>query len=175
MLPVPEYEGIYWVSNDGYVFNGRKALKPSQINSGYLSVGLSRQGRSKSFLLHRLVALAFLPNPDNKAEVNHKNGIKSDCSLGNLEWVTSSENKRHSLDTGLKQYNLPTLGIKKGKGSKYHNVIWDKSREKWIGVVRQGKKNYFQKRFDTEEEAALHVNWIIDELGLTDRPKNIVI
>ena len=58
--------------------------------------------------------------------------------------------------------------------SKYHNVTYDKNRNKWIGQVRHNNKNWHMKRFDTEVEAALHVNWILDTLNLTDRPKNII-
>ena len=176
MLPIPNYEGIYWASSDGYVTNGRIRLKTYVINSGYHCLKLhGATGERKSFLLHRLVAETFLPNPENKPEVNHIDGDKGNCSVSNLEWMTSSENKLHALSTGLKVYNLPTLGIKKGKGSKYRNVSWDKAKQCWVASVRHNKKNYFQKQFKTEEEAALHVNWILDELGLTDRPKNIVI
>lgn len=74
----------------------------------------------------------------------------------------------------MNPYNLPTLGIKKGKGSIYRGVSYDKSRDKWIACVRHNKTNYHQKRFNTELEAAMHYNWIIDEMGFTDRPKNII-
>ena len=174
-VPIKGYEGLYWVSSDGYVTNGRKILKTYEINSGYLCLKLFNDAGRKSFLLHRLVAEAFIPNPENKPEVNHDNGNKHICASWNLEWATSSENKIHALRTGLKVYNEPTLGIKKGNSSSYHNVTWDKNREKWVAGVRHEKKTHMQKRFDCEKEAALHVNWIIDQLQLKDRPKNVVI
>lgn len=172
--PIPGYEGLYQVSSFGYVSNHRKILKTYQINSGYECLKLQKNGNVKSVLLHRVVAEAFVPNPDNKLEVNHIDGNKANCSASNLEWTTRSENLIHARDAGLKPYNDPTKGLKIGKGSKYHNVTWDKSREKWIGSVRHEKKTWHQKRFDSEEEAALHVNWILDQLGLVDRPKNTV-
>ena len=173
--PIPGYEGRYWASTDGYVTNGRKILKTYTINSGYLCLKLVNDAERKSFLLHRLIAETFIPNPHAKPEVNHDNGNKLDCSKGNLEWVTSSENKIHALKTGLKIYNVPTLGISKGKTSKYHNVSWDKSRKRWVASIRHEKHTHHQKRFYTEEEAALHVNWIIDKMGLTDRPRNVIV
>lgn len=173
--PIPGFEGIYWVSHEGYVTNGRKKLKPYKINSGYLCLKLTGSTGVSSHLVHRLVAQVFLPNPLGKREVNHLDGIKENCAVGNLEWVTSSENKQHARATGLSVYNVPTLGINKGTTSKYHNVTWDKSRNKWVGSVRHNKKTWHQKRFNTEDEAALHVNWILDTLGLSDRPKNVVI
>lgn len=174
LADVPGYEGIYKVSTKGYITNGRKRMKTYKINSGYEALKLVSVHGRESVLLHRVVAGTFLPNPDNKPEVNHKNGDKSDCSLGNLEWATSSENKRHARHTGLSAYNTPTLGTNKGKTSRYHNVTWDRLREKWIGCVRHNKRTYHQKRFASEEDAALHVNWILDELGLNDRPRNII-
>lgn len=173
--PILGYEGIYWVSSDGYVTNGRIKLKTYTINSGYECLKLQKDGNVKSVLLHRLVAEAFIPNPEGKPEVNHDNGDKGNCTMSNLEWMTSSENKIHALKTGLKVYNVPTLGVNKGTTSTYHNVTWDKSRKRWLGSVRHEKKTHHQKRFATEQEAALHVNWILDTLGLHDRPRNVVL
>jgi len=59
------------------------------MNRGYLLITIGTRGKNeKTFLLHRLVAKTFLPNPNNLPEVNHKNTIKTDCSLSNLEWCT---------------------------------------------------------------------------------------
>ena len=173
-IPVKGYENLYEVSNLGRVSNYRKVLKTYTLNSGYLAMKLVKDGGRKSVLLHRLVAEHFIPNPENKLEVNHINGDKTDNRVENLEWVTSSENKKHALNTGLKEYNIPTKGQKLGNSSQYHNVTWDKARSKWKAHIRHENKNWFPKRFDTELEAARHVNWILDELGLTDRPRNPV-
>ena len=172
---IAEYNGRYLISDNGEVSNRSIILKTFITNSGYKALKLVLNGKPKHVLVHRLVANAFLENTGNKREVNHIDGNKLNNNVCNLEWVTSSENKRHAIASGLKEYNLPTLGIKKGKGSKYYNVSYDRSRNKWIGCVRHQKINYFPRRFKTEEEAALHVNWILEELNLTDRPKNIII
>lgn len=174
IVPVTGYEQLYQVSNMGYITNGRRVMKTYLNNNGYVCLKLVKEGRRQSVLLHRVVAEHFHPNPENKPEVNHDNGNKLNCAAVNLEWMTSAENKAHARNTGLWEHNRPSTGIKLGKSSSYHNVIWDKSREKWIGVVRHNSKNWHPKRFYTEVEAAKHVNWILDELGLIDRTRNIV-
>lgn len=78
-----------------------KILKPRPDRNGYLSTMIYIDGNPKFCLVHRLVAQAFIPNPDNLPEVNHRNGIKTDNRLENLEWVTHAENLRHARDTGL--------------------------------------------------------------------------
>lgn len=169
-----DFNGHYLIGNNGTILNRTKTLKTYINNSGYECIKLTALKSNKHRLIHRLVAETFIPNPDNKPEVNHKDGNKLNNTVENLEWVTSSENKRHSLVTGIRKYNNPTLGKKLSKNSKYHNVTYDKQRNKWVASVRHNGRNYFQKRFNTEEEAALHVNWILDELKLSDRPKNII-
>lgn len=164
----------YWISRNGVVHNGKKEMSPYLINSGYMCIDLVNELGKTKFLVHRLVAEVFVSNIDNKPIVNHKDGNKLNNCVDNLEWCTNSENILHAREIGLNPYNLPTLGIKKGKGSKYFNVIYDKARDKWVGVVRHDKKNHMPKRFNTEIEAAKHVNLILDTLQLHDRPRNII-
>lgn len=173
--PVINFEKLYEVSNLGRVRNARgRVLKVHPQNCGYLQITFTLNKVCTKFLVHRLVAIHFLENVDNKKYVNHIDGDKLNNCVTNLEWVTNSENILHARSTGLNPYNLPTLGIKKGKGSIYRGVSYDKSRDNWIACVRHNKTNYHQKRFNTELEAAMHYNWIIDEMGFTDRPKNII-
>lgn len=68
----------------------------------YAMVVLCRDGKATTYGVHRLVAQSFLPNPENKPQINHKNGVKTDNRVENLEWCTAKENSRHSIDTGLK-------------------------------------------------------------------------
>lgn len=95
----PNYE----VSNLGNVRNRLtgKVLRPFKNGKGYLRVDLCKNGKEKTFLVHRLVATAFIPNPDNKPQVNHIDGCKSNNYISNLEWCNSSENVSHSYRTGL--------------------------------------------------------------------------
>lgn len=89
------------------VFLKTRLLTPHKTVHGYLSIRLGKYSIFTS--LHRLVATAFIPNPENRLEVNHKNGIKTDNRVENLEWVTRIENQRHAIDNKLIVY---------GKGEK---------------------------------------------------------
>lgn len=96
-IAIPEYNGLYEVSNMGRVRSHNGVLKPRAQNSGYLLLHLSSGGVRKAYTIHRLVALTFIPNPENKPQVNHRNGNKRDNRVCNLEWCTNSENQVHRL------------------------------------------------------------------------------
>lgn len=100
------FEGFYSITSHGRVWSHRrkKWLKPCIAGKGYLFVTLSVHGDDIDKKVHRLVAEAFIPNPESKPQVNHKNGIKSDCHVSNLEWVTARENLQHACDHGLNKH-----------------------------------------------------------------------
>lgn len=111
------YEGLYLISNLGRVYSkdryvqtrwGGVTIRPGRMlcihtfkDTGYQYVSLTSGKHSNNALLHRLVALAFIPNPDNKPTVNHKDGNKKNNKVDNLEWCTRKENTHHAIEHGL--------------------------------------------------------------------------
>lgn len=97
--PIPNYEGLYEVSNLGRIrslYNYRKYNVLTQnIKRGYYQIGLRKNGIRKWYQVHRLVAQAFIPNPDNLPQVNHKNENKLDNEISNLEWCSVSYNNMY--------------------------------------------------------------------------------
>jgi len=93
----------YCVDKSGKVYSlkSNRFLKPQQQRTGYYTVSLRNDTEVKTVSLHRVVALAFIENPEGKPQVNHINGDKSDNSVCNLEWMTPKENVQHAYDTGL--------------------------------------------------------------------------
>ena len=89
----------YFVSSMGNVMNIKtgRILKPVDNGKGYIFVSLCSHGNSLTHLVHRLVAEAFIPNPKNKPEVNHRDEVKTNNLLGNLEWLTRTENNNYGM------------------------------------------------------------------------------
>lgn len=116
-IPIIGYEGLYEVSNFGRVISlpkkwfrtgmvaprekGETLYKIQKEKVGYFTVRLRREDKYKVHKIHRLIAIHFIANPEHKPCVNHKNGIKTDNRIENLEWCTYLENTTHALNTGL--------------------------------------------------------------------------
>lgn len=95
----------YFVNNKGqvksFVKNKNGFILKGYNNSGYRCVRIFKNGKKGGVMIHRLVGFAFIPNPENKPFINHKNGIKHDNRVENLEWVTQSENVIHAYKNNL--------------------------------------------------------------------------
>ena len=101
---IEDFEGKYQVSNFGRVRNSRnQIMKQAKHYKGYLIIQLYKHGKPKTKAIHRLVANAFINNPKNKPQINHKDGNKQNNNVSNLEWCTQSENNLHAYKTGLKK------------------------------------------------------------------------
>lgn len=124
----------YRVTSGGDIYNiktGRK-LKPWIDKQGYYTIRLAG---SKNLYVHRIVAQLFIPNPENKKEVNHKDGIKTNNSISNLEWLTRNQNIQHAYDIGIMH---GPLGHKNKIGTLHHNV---KLTEAQVLEIRKIGKN----------------------------------
>lgn len=152
------YEKLYQVSNLGsvkslskFVKNNKsyssigyitkeKILKQFRNRKGYLVVSLCRDGKQKTFRVHRLVAEAFIPNPENKPQVNHINTNKENNHVSNLEWVTNGENQIHAYCNGLNKITQKRKEIIKEKNSKK--------------VVQYDLQGNFIRKWESQSEAA---------------------
>lgn len=140
-IPNMEY---YSVSRDGDVRSNRrgKLLTPRVSRGGYVTVHLSFDGEDLNALVHRLVAMAYLPNPENKPTVNHKDGNKRNNRADNLEWATYPENTQHAFDTGL--------------------IVAQRGEERWSAILDEAGVHDICKRLESGES----VKSVSDCLGV---------
>lgn len=157
---VKDYKGIYEVSSYGKVRNivDKHILKPGLTSKGYYNVILCKNKLHKGISIHRLVALAFIPNPKNKKQVNHINGIKTDNRVENLEWTTCSENIIHSYKIGKQRMGWDKELINRNAKKHYKKVkaieinrvfesITNASKE--LEICSSSISNCLHKRIDT--------------------------
>ena len=117
MKDIKGYEGLYAVTSCGkvYSYKRKKFLKPKDNGTGYLYVGLIKDGKVKNHLIHRLVAEAYLPNPNNLPQVDHIDNDKTHNYLNNLQWITNRDNSRKSNNKPILQYSLDGEFIREWK------------------------------------------------------------
>lgn len=133
MKDIPGYEGVYAVTDDGKVWSharvnvngrrcGNKWMSTYTDKDGYLFYKLTSQSRTKRFYAHRVVALTYIENINNKSQVNHIDGNKQNNHVSNLEWVTAKENTAHAIKV---------LNIDWAKNIVNFNKTLNKQRETW--------------------------------------------
>ena len=176
--PVVGYEDLYEVSNTGQVrsldkydslgvFWIGKLLSKLKVR-GYFMVKLRKDGIQKMCSVHRLVAQAFIPNPLGLPQINHKDEVKTNNRVENLEWCTAKYNNNYGtknkrmIDTKIKKgyVNEENLGL----GKKEYKKRWNKSNKSHI-------RNYHKKWL--EEHPGYHKKWLEEHPGYMDRYKKI--
>ena len=148
--PIKGYEGLYEISNYGDIrsytkrSNG-KLLKPQISRKGYLTVMLYKDSVVKCLKIHRLVAQAFLPNPDNLPQINHKDENKRNNDVNNLEWCTNeynhnygSRNKRSGVNAGISNTNNPLTS----KSIKQYTMNGEFVKE-WESMAEAQRNGFF--------------------------------
>lgn len=154
------YEGFYKVSNLGNIISCRRNYKEGVKyitpfnNGGYDRVTFVTNWKHKNLLVHRIVAEAFIPNPENKPDVNHIDGNKHNNCVNNLEWATRKENVNHAISSGLRPPTCPhNKDYKRGNGPRAK------------AVFQYDLNNHFIAKWDCAEDAADHVNGQKESIG----------
>ena len=145
------YEGLYQVSNMGRVVSFQSKhphiLRPKTDKDGYKEVNLYSKGKAKMHKVHRLVATAFLDNPNGHPQINHINEIKDDNRFENLEWVSAKENVNHgtSIERGIRtKVKHPFICIETGK------VYWSQTEfAREIGGTQQAVYHVLKGNYKT--------------------------
>jgi hypothetical protein len=159
MKPIPEYEGYYSAEEDGRIFSHKtnEYLTPN-YNRRYLKYTLCKDGVRKDKDVHRLIALTFIPNPDNKPFIDHIDKDKHNNKVTNLRWVTPEENSANLPIYRTNTTGEQNIGVKKSKrGDKVYTYYC-------VEFVRGGKIVYGKQGFKTLEEAVEYRNEYLKSL-----------
>lgn len=147
-------DGMYLISNKGRVMNPKtgRIIKTQPDKKGYLRLRVTVNRVKLAFKVHREVAKAFIPNAENKPQVNHINGIKSDNRAENLEWVSNEDNARHAIENEL--WGNVFLAGQKANAKRKKPII--------ATCLATGEEKYFECMSDAEREIGTkHINRVI--------------
>ena len=168
--PIQGYEGLYSITSFGRVWSHRRYkgkrwygghfLRLMEKRGGYLGLSLHKNNKLENFRTYNLVAQAFIPNPNNLPQVNHKDGNKQNNCVDNLEWCTAQENANHALINGLKYK----------KQSKYYGITFHKNlkqkKKPWEVQIWINGRKISLGYYKTELEAAKAYNDYVIEHNL---------
>lgn len=151
------YEGLYSVSTRGKVYShySNRCLKPCMTKTGYCRVHLVKDKKTSCLAIHRLVAIAFVPNPQNKPTVNHINEIKTDNRAENLEWATNYEQNVHGtrIQRAVKHTDYKSRRIDYAVVAAKHNYK-EMNRSQMKPILQLSKDGVIIARYDGLSEAA---------------------
>ena len=108
MKDIKGYEGLYAITTEGdvYSYKSKRFLKPKTRGKGYLTVSLYKDNEREDYYVHKLVAQAYLPNPENLPQVDHIDNDKTHNYVNNLQWITNRDNVRKGRNKPILQYDL---------------------------------------------------------------------
>jgi hypothetical protein len=159
LLPIARFENRYLISSAGEVINLANNIPLASIenSNGYRKVGLADgKGNHKQLLLHRLVALHFIPNPYEYPEVNHKDGVKAHCEMNNLEWCSSAGNHEHAFRTGLR----PGYMSADDKETYLREILAGRQVNDLAAAIQRTPETLHKMLRDTAKRLGIHDTWV---------------
>ena len=148
-VDIKNYEGLYKVNRKGDVWSckRKRLLKPELNTRGYYRIVLCKDGKAKKYSIHRLIAINFIPNPENLPCIDHINRVRSDNRIENLRWITKRDNSCNSSQTINRKGYIQKTSYKRKDGeiSIYYQLKYNIAGE-------YGDRNKKFKNFKTLEE-----------------------